>query len=279
MLSMPTSQFEASEKLTSLAFGSKYNKAPFSTLFDHVKDDAICLHQTERYQQTAICCAHEALTKINEEKQVNAHTIQYDLSRDETSLPLSSLLDGGANGGMTRSDVCVISSSDFHRAHVTGIGDATITDLPLITAAGFVHTHRGPAIVFLHQYAHCGKGHTIHSPAQEIRSFGTQVHDHSPRSQGGQQPLITSDLSFHALNKCAGSFDTLMVLCPLLHTPQSLHFLSCFVFWSSIPISPTFGPPHRYTWSALVYFGQKSVSGYSFFPLSPIPRIATLLFM
>jgi hypothetical protein len=76
-------------------------------------------------------------------RQVNSHTVQYDLSRHETSLPLSSLMDGGANGGMTGSDVRIISSSDFHRAHVTGIGESTISDLPLVTAAGFVQTHRG----------------------------------------------------------------------------------------------------------------------------------------
>ena len=89
-------------------------------------------------------------------RQVNSHTVQYDLSRHETSLPLSSLMDGGANGGMTGSDARIISSSDFHRAHVTGIGESTIADLPLVTAAGFVHTHRGPAIVFMHQYAGYG---------------------------------------------------------------------------------------------------------------------------
>jgi hypothetical protein len=61
----------------------------------------------------------------------------------------------------------------------------------LVTAAGFVQTHRGPAIVFMHQYAGYGKGHTIHSTAQ-IRAFGTQVHD-TPRSQGGQQRIITSE--------------------------------------------------------------------------------------
>ena len=83
------------------------------------------------------------------------------------------------------------------------VGDATITDLPLITAAGFVHTHRGPAIVLLHQCAHYGKGHTIHSTAQ-IRSFGTQVHDHSPRSQGGQQRLITSEGYHIPLSYCSG---------------------------------------------------------------------------
>ncbi len=77
-------------------------------------------------------------------RQVNTHTVQYDLSRHETSLPLSSLMDGGANGEMTGSNVHVISSSNFHGAHATGIGDATITDLPLITLlALFTNTHSG----------------------------------------------------------------------------------------------------------------------------------------
>jgi hypothetical protein len=104
-------------------------------------------------------------------------------------------MDGGANGGMTGSDARIISSCDFQRAHGTGIGESAIADLPLVTAAGFVQTHRGPAIVFMHQYAGYGKGHTIHSTAQ-IRAFGTQVHD-TPRSQGGQQRIITSE-GYHA---------------------------------------------------------------------------------
>jgi hypothetical protein len=334
MLSMSISQFEASEKLTDLAFGPSYQKAPFSTLFDHVKDDAIRLDQTERFLQKATRRAHEANVKakdgnpplaasstgtpsdpkvflgrdskehaylippdaskkmtqaerkaeltrlkaargyqVNKHtattvvsgntgptsslptsaagtpiamnisysdavnsganpsvssnlwptpsvishqsgypgtplvppqsvgqqlaggtnnlirqiissnqsvppavtagtqhtqdsfinidgrvyRQVNSHTVQYDLSRHETSLPLSSLMDGGANGGMAGSDARIISSSDFQRAHVTGIGESTIADLPLVTAAGFVQTHRGPAIVFMHQYAGYGK--------------------------------------------------------------------------------------------------------------------------
>jgi hypothetical protein len=66
-------------------------------------------------------------------RQVNAHTVQYDLSRHDISLPLSSLMDGGANGSMTGSDARIISSSDFHQAHVTGIGESTIADLPLVT--------------------------------------------------------------------------------------------------------------------------------------------------
>jgi hypothetical protein len=105
-------------------------------------------------------------------RQVNYDTVQDDLSRHETSLPLSSFMDSGANSGMTGSDARVISFSDFHWVHVTGIGESTIADLPLATAAGFVQTHRG----FMNQYAGYGKGHTIHSTAQ-IRAFRTQVHD------------------------------------------------------------------------------------------------------
>jgi hypothetical protein len=65
---MSISHFEASEKLTSLAFGPSYHKAPFSTLFDHVKEDAIHLDQTERLLQTATRRAHEANVKAKDGK-------------------------------------------------------------------------------------------------------------------------------------------------------------------------------------------------------------------
>jgi ribosomal protein S12 methylthiotransferase accessory factor YcaO len=45
ILLMSISQFSASdEKLTGLASGPTYKKALFSTLFEHVKDDAIRLN-------------------------------------------------------------------------------------------------------------------------------------------------------------------------------------------------------------------------------------------
>jgi hypothetical protein len=53
-------------------------------------------------------------------------------------------MDGGANGGMTGSDVGVISTSDFHKANVSGIGASTILNLPLITAAGLIHGAHHP---------------------------------------------------------------------------------------------------------------------------------------
>jgi hypothetical protein len=51
LLAMSISQFKASEKLTKFAIGTAYTNAPFSTLYDHVKDDAIHLDQTKRIQQ------------------------------------------------------------------------------------------------------------------------------------------------------------------------------------------------------------------------------------
>jgi hypothetical protein len=116
-------------------------------------------------------------------------TVQYTLSNHDSTPSLSSLMDGGANGGMTGADVRIISTSDFHKANVSGIGDSTIINLPLVTAAGLIQTHRGPIVALMHQYAHYGKGHTIHS-ATQLRSFGALVHE-APRRHGGLQRVIT----------------------------------------------------------------------------------------
>jgi hypothetical protein len=124
-------------------------------------------------------------------RQCNVHSISYNLSNHASSPVLSSLIDGGANGGMAGDDVRVISESSFNQANVTGIGESVIQNLSLATVAGLVTTHRGPAIVLLHQYANYGKGHTIHSSSQ-LRAFGTLVHD-TARSNGGLQRLITPD--------------------------------------------------------------------------------------
>jgi hypothetical protein len=66
-------QFEASEELTGLVFGPTYKKALFSTLFEHVKDDAICLDQTKFLLQVGSSHhAHETFFKTNEGKNEEA---------------------------------------------------------------------------------------------------------------------------------------------------------------------------------------------------------------
>ena len=124
-------------------------------------------------------------------RRINMASVHYQLSNHVSAPTLSSLMDGGANGGMAGNDVRILTESTFNKANVTGIGESMIKNLPLATAAGLVSTHLGPIIVILNQYANYGKGHTIHSSGQ-LRSFGTLVHE-APRSNGGSQRIITPD--------------------------------------------------------------------------------------
>jgi hypothetical protein len=123
--------------------------------------------------------------------RVSSASVSYNLSNHASTPVLSSLIDGGANGGMAGNDVRVLSKSSFNKANVTGIGDSLIQDLSLATVAGLISTHKGFAIGIFNQYANYGKGHTMHSSTQ-LRTFGTLVHE-APRSNGGLQRLITPD--------------------------------------------------------------------------------------
>ena len=104
--------------------------------------------------------------------------------------PCGSLIDGGANGGLSGSDVVVLSET-LLTADVTGIADNTLTQIPICTVAGLIQTQHGPIIGIFHQYAHQGTGKTIHSVSQ-LRHFGTIVDD-TPRQFGGKQRLEALD--------------------------------------------------------------------------------------
>ena len=72
-----------------------------------------------------------------------------------------------------------------------GLDSHLVSDLPLATVAGVITTSQGPIIGLFHQYAHLGKGKTIHS-ATQLRQFGVEVHD-TPISLHGQQCLKHPD--------------------------------------------------------------------------------------
>jgi hypothetical protein len=129
---------------------------------------------------------------------INSTSVSYNLSNHASTPVLSSLADGGANGGMAGNDVRTLSESAFNKANVTGIGESLIQNLPLASVAGLVFTHCGSAIVILNQYANYGKGHTIHSSSQ-LGAFGTLVHE-APRSNGGLQRLVTISLCLTVLD-------------------------------------------------------------------------------
>ena len=71
-----------------------------------------------------------------------------------------------ANAGMAGNDVLITAYHDHDRAQVTGIAGNSLDDLRIVTAAGFIESTKGPVIGIFHQYAHHGKGKSIHSVPQ-----------------------------------------------------------------------------------------------------------------
>jgi hypothetical protein len=106
--------------------------------------------------------------------QVANHNTHYKVNGNNTSFKLGALIDGGANGGVSGSDVTVIEISNC-RADVTDIGEQTIQALPIALVA-LIQTKSGFIIGMFYQYAHIGKGRTIHS-ANQMRKWGVIVND------------------------------------------------------------------------------------------------------
>jgi hypothetical protein len=87
--------------------------------------------------------------------ETNLHRVWYRFSEAaaETNHDnVASLGDRGANGGLAGEDVRVIKHT-HRKANISGINNHTVVGLPIITAAGVVHTQAGPVCVILHQYA------------------------------------------------------------------------------------------------------------------------------
>ena len=61
----------------------------------------------------------------------------------------------------------------------------------MVTAAAFLDTQKGPIIGVFHEYAHLGKGRSIHAAGQ-MEWFNCQVHDRS-KLVGGTQSIQTSE--------------------------------------------------------------------------------------
>ena len=101
-----------------------------------------------------------------------------------------SLIDSGANGGLSGADVRVIADTG-RTADVYGITNNDIVDVPICTVAGVIETTSGPVVGMFHQYAHQGTGQTIHSVSQ-LASFGIDI-DEKPYAVGGKQQLVTPD--------------------------------------------------------------------------------------
>ena len=98
------------------------------------------------------------------------------------------LIDRGANGGLAGADMRVIQTTP-RKINIFGIDDNELTGLNLVTAATLLDTQKGPIIGVFHEYAHLGKGRSIHAAGQ-MEWFNCQVDDRS-KLVGGAQRIET----------------------------------------------------------------------------------------
>ena len=103
-----------------------------------------------------------------------------------------SLIDRGANGGLTGDDVTVIAMNTMEKVDIEGIGGKRIDSLDIVTAAGYLETTTGPVIGIFHRYAHYGRGNSIHS-ALQLEDFGHKVIDGEATTKPHGQKIITTD--------------------------------------------------------------------------------------
>ena len=100
------------------------------------------------------------------------------------------LIDRGANGGLAGADMRIIHTTP-RKINIVGIDDHELTGLNVVTAATLLDTQKGPIIGLFHEYAHLGKGRSIHAAGQ-MEWFNCQVDDRS-KLVGGTQSIQTSE--------------------------------------------------------------------------------------
>ena len=100
------------------------------------------------------------------------------------------LIDSGANEGLAGADMRIIHTTP-RKINIVGIDDHELTGLNVVTAATLLDTQKGPIIGVFHEYAHLGKGRSIHAAGQ-MEWFNCQVDDRS-KLVGGTQSIQTSE--------------------------------------------------------------------------------------
>ena len=98
------------------------------------------------------------------------------------------LVDRGANGGLAGSDMRVIYKT-HRKINISGIDNHEVNGLDVVTAATLLNPSLGKVIGIFNEYAHLGKGSSIHSSGQ-LEWFKTHVDEKSIKVGGTQ--LITT---------------------------------------------------------------------------------------
>jgi hypothetical protein len=132
---------------------------------------------------------------------INTVNVTYQIHNAACHGHKGSLIEGGANVGMSGSDVRVLEQTMSH-AVVSGPAEHAVTDLPIVTAAGVLQSSQGYIIGIFLQYAHLGTGNIIHS-SNQIRYIGLDICD-IPRNLRSLQRIHHPDGYIIPLSICNG---------------------------------------------------------------------------
>jgi hypothetical protein len=107
-------------------------------------------------------------------------------------LEWAALIDRGANGCIAGQDMKVIEKT-MRTIDLSGIDDHTVRNLPIVTAGGVVQTAQGEIILVLNQAADMTRDARTILSAGQLESFGCKIQDKSPKVQGEEAVVITSE--------------------------------------------------------------------------------------
>ena len=142
---------------------------------------------TDTQNVMSVSYAKRNISSHDSSRQIQTHQ-RYVFARVNQSN--HHLIDKGANGGLAGADMRVIHTTP-RKINIVGIDDHELTGLNVVTAAALLDTQNGPIIGVFHEYAHLGKGRSIHAAGQ-MEWFNCQADDRS-KLVGGAQRIETSE--------------------------------------------------------------------------------------
>jgi hypothetical protein len=123
--------------------------------------------------------------------QAHSTNVTYRVSRLTHIEPGIDMVDRGASGGVAGSNMRVIFRHPTRSVDIEGYDQHCTTNIPLVTCANVVHTHRGEVVAIYHNYTFTGKGRSIHSIPQLVAY--KQLVDDKSVWVGGLQRITTAD--------------------------------------------------------------------------------------
>ena len=115
----------------------------------------------QAYQAYHLPCSQDS-TPIPE-RDINHHYTYHVAQASQAKH--GSLVDRGANSGLSGSDVRILSRSS-RKCTVTGIDSHELPGLDVVQCAALVEANHGIVNLIMNAYVCYGKGHTIHSSGQ-----------------------------------------------------------------------------------------------------------------